>query len=308
VAYALIGTRRGALKGFGGLRDGGPCQWPVEIGCDYGHTMLDADDLTMCLAGLREDPFTCGAADLERMIAASAEAGFRGVSLWAMYVQKGIARLLDVYGLQVRVLEGVMAWPSGDRAAIEQEVRPVFRLATDLGAEDVLAVAYTDDPIDLDVAARGFAYTCDLAARDGLAIALEFLPWTSVPDLRTAWSIIERAARDNGGLVIDSWHWQRQPGGPDIDTLRSIPPSRIHVLQLNDAPLRGDGDLMDETMHRRLLPGEGEIDLRSLLDTLDEMGAEPIVAPEVFNPAIGRLGPEVAAQRIGDATRRVLAG
>jgi sugar phosphate isomerase/epimerase len=279
--------------------------------------MLDLDDLTMCLAGLRDDPFTCTAAELERIVSASAEAGFRGVSLWSMHVHqvaadgldvKGIARLCDAHGVQVRVIEAVTAWPSGDRSAIEAEARPVFELATELGAEEVMAVAFTDDPIDLDVAARGFAYTCDLAARDGLGIALEFLPWTSVPDLRTAWSVITQAGRDNGGLVIDSWHWQRQPGGPDLATLRTIPAHRIHLLQLNDAPLVPDGDLLDETMNRRLLPGEGEIDLRSLLDTLDEIGAEPIVAPEIFNPAIGGLGPEEAARRIGDATRRVLTG
>jgi sugar phosphate isomerase/epimerase len=278
--------------------------------------MLDADDLTMCLAGLRDDPFTCHVADLERMVNASADAGFRGVALWTMYVSqvgaegldvKGIARLLDDHGLQVRVVEAVTAWPFGDRKAIDAEARPVFELASELGAEEVLAVAYTDDPIDPDVASRGFAYTCDLAARDGLGIALEFLPWTSVPDLRTAWNVVSTAGRDNGGLVIDSWHWQRAPGGPDPATLRSIPASRIHLLQLNDAPRDPDGEMMDETMNRRLLPGEGEIDLRGLLDTLDEMGAEPIVAPEVFNPSIGALGPDEAARRIGDATRRVLA-
>jgi sugar phosphate isomerase/epimerase len=278
--------------------------------------MLDADDLTMCLAGLRDDPFTCRAADLERMVVASADAGFRGLSLWTLYVHqvaadgldaKGIGRLCEDNGLQVRVVEAVTAWPSGDRSAIDDEARPVFELAAELGAEQVLAVAYTDEPVDLEVASRGFAYTCDLAARDGLGIALEFLPWTSVPDLRTAWSVVERAGRDNGGLVVDSWHWQRQPGGPDLTTLRAVPGDRIHLLQLNDAPRERDGDMLDETMNRRLLPGDGEIDLRSLLDALDEIGAEPIVAPEVFNPeAVGGLGPEEAAQRIGDATRRVL--
>jgi sugar phosphate isomerase/epimerase len=279
--------------------------------------MLDLDDLTMCLAGLRDDPYTCHPADLERIVAASADAGFRGVSLWSMYALQAIAegldvkaigRLCDEHGIQVRVIEAVTAWPSGDRAAIEAEARPVFELAAELGAEEVLAVSMSAEPLDLDVAARGLAYTCDLAARDGLGIALEFLPWTSVPDLRTAWTLIQRAGRDNGGLVIDSWHWQRQPGGPDPETLRSIPADRIHLLQLNDAPLAPDGDLLDETMNRRLLPGEGEIDLRSLLAVLDEIGAEPIVAPEVFNPAIGGLGPEEAARRIGDATRRVLGG
>jgi sugar phosphate isomerase/epimerase len=290
-------------------------QWPVEIGCDYGHTMLDLDDLTMSLAGLRDDPCTCRAGDLERMIAASAAAGFRGLSLWSMHAdmaaadgldRKALGRLCDEHGVQVRVVEALSAWPSGDRAHIEAEARPLFELATELGAEEALAVSLADDRLDLEVAARGLAYTCDLAARHGLGIVLEFLPWTNVPDLGTAWAVLSSAARDNAGLVIDSWHWQRQPGGPDFDTLRSIPGDRIRLLQLNDAPVDAEGDLVDETMNRRLLPGEGEIDLRGLVDAIDDMGGEPIVAPEVFSRAVSALGPEEAAERMARATRDVL--
>lgn len=279
--------------------------------------MLDLDDLTMCLAGLRDDPYTCGAAEFEHIVEASATAGFRGLSLWSLYADqlasegynaKAIARLCGRHGVQVRMVEAVTSWTDADRSAIDAEARPVFSLSVQLGAEEVLAVALDADPIDLDVAARGFAYLCDLAARHGLRIGLEFLPWSSVPDLRTAAALVERANRDNGGLVIDSWHWQRQPGGPDLDTLRSIPPHRIHVLQLNDAPTKPDGDLLEETMFKRLLPGEGEIDLRSLVDTIDELGAEPIIAPEVFSRDIAALDPMRAAQLVGDATRRVLGG
>lgn len=278
--------------------------------------MLDLDDLTMSLAGLRDDPFTCRATDLERIVEASAAAGFKGVSLWSIHAAqaaedgldaKGIARLCARLGIQVRMVEALTAWPSGDRAAIDAEARPVFALAAEVGAEEVLAVSLDETSIDLDVAATGFAYLCDLAARHGLRVGLEFLPWTAIPDLRTAWTLVERAGRGNGGLVLDSWHWQRQPGGPDFDVLRSIPPDRIHVLQINDAPRAPDGALADETMTRRLLPGDGDIDLRGLVDALDEMGAEPMVAPEVFNTELAALGPEEAARRMGDATRRVLA-
>ena len=69
-------------------RDQAIRQWSVDNRCDYGHTMLDLDDLTMCLAGLRDDPFTCGPGDLERIVQASASAGFRGVSLWSIYVEQ----------------------------------------------------------------------------------------------------------------------------------------------------------------------------------------------------------------------------
>jgi sugar phosphate isomerase/epimerase len=298
-------------------RDQGFRQWSVDNGCDYGHTMLDLDDLTMSLAGLRDDPFTCGPEDLERIVQASASAGFRGVSIWSIHAEqlaaegynaRAVARLCADHGLQVRMVEAVTAWPAADRAAIDEETRAVFALSVELGAEEVLAATLGNGALDLEVAAKGFAYTCDLAARFGLRVGLEFLPWSSVPDLRTACEVVERADRDNGGLIIDSWHWQRQPGGPDFDTLRMVRADRIHVLQLNDAPQQPDGDILDETMNRRLLPGEGEIDLRSLIDVIDELGAEPMVAPEVFSRKIGALDPEHAARLVSDATRRVLAG
>jgi sugar phosphate isomerase/epimerase len=289
----------------------------VDKKCDYGHTMLDLDDLTMSLAGLRDDPFTCGPSDLERIVQAVASAGFRGVSLWTIYAEqlahegygaKAIARLCSRHGVQVRMVEALTQWATADRAAIDEEGRAVFALSVDVGAEEVLAVTLDTAPLDPLVAASGFAYTCDLAARYGLRVGLEFLPWSSVPDLRTALDIVERADRENGGLVIDSWHWQRQPGGPDLGALRMVPAERVHVLQLNDAPRLPDGDVLDESMNRRLLPGDGDIDLRGLIATIDAIGAEPMVALEVFSREIGSLDPEHAAQLVSDATRRVLAG
>jgi sugar phosphate isomerase/epimerase len=276
---------------------------------------FDMDDLTMSLAGLRDDPFTCNAENLAAMLAACAAEGFRGLSVWAMHVEqveregmshRGLVRLCDEHGLQIRMLEGVSSWAGGDRNAIDAEARQVFTLAAALGAEEVLAFDLGTEPIEVDVASRGFAYVCDLAARHGLRVALEFLPWTCIPDLRTAWGVVSRAGRENGGLVIDSWHWQREPGGPDPDTLRSIPGDRVHVVQLNDAPRTASAPLVEETMNGRLLPGEGDIDLDSLLGALDDIGAEPIVSPEVFNPAIGALGPDEAARRIAASTRAVL--
>jgi sugar phosphate isomerase/epimerase len=279
---------------------------------------FDEDDLTMCLAGLRDDPFSCNAADFEHMLAATAAEGFRGVSLWALHARlvsedglstKDIARRCDAHGLQVRVVEidRVGGWPRADRAGIDAEVRPVFELAARLGAEEVLVFTIDEEPVDLEIAARGFSYLCDLAAPHGLRVGLEFLPWTGIPDLRTAWAIVRRAGRENGGLVLDTWHFQRQHGGMDLDTLRAIPSERIHVLQLNDALAAPAGSVTDETMNRRLLPGEGAIDIAGLLDTLQAMGAEPMLAPEVFNHDLAALGPDEAARQVAAATRRVLA-
>jgi sugar phosphate isomerase/epimerase len=276
---------------------------------------FDLDDLTMCLAGFRVDPMQCDLTGLVEVIDAGTRSGFRGASIWASILEplardglapKDVARLFDQHGMQVRMVEALTEWTSGDRHAIDAAAKPLFALARELGAEEILTVTMDQAPVDLPAAARGFAYACDLAARDGLQLGIEFLPWSGVPDLRTAWAVVEAAGRENGGLVLDTWHWQRQPGGPDHDTLRAIPGDRIHVLQVNDVAAVAGADLLTETMTGRLLPGDGVVDFAALCASLDHIGAEPNVAPEVFNPTLAALGPDELAARVGACTRRVL--
>ena len=63
---------------------------------------------------------------------------------------------------------------------------------------------------------------------------------------------------------------------------------------------------MMESMTQRLLPGEGEVDWSEFLGLLDEIGADPIWAPEVFNVGLLEQGPAEMARRIGESTRKVL--
>ena len=70
---------------------------------------------------------------------------------------------------------------------------------------------------------EGFAALCEHAAEHGVRVAIEFLPWSAVPDLATTWQIVRGSGTTNGGIVIDMLHWQRQPGGPNLELLRQIP-------------------------------------------------------------------------------------
>ena len=277
---------------------------------------FDLDDLTMCFAGFRVDPMYCDDASLVELVEAGVGAGFRGASIWAALIEplaacglapKDIARLCENRGMQIRMVEALTEWTSGDRRAIDAAAIPLFALARDLGAEEILTVTMEPERVDIARAARGFAYACDLAARDGLRLGIEFLPWSGVPDLATAWAIVDKAGRENGGLVLDTWHWQRQPGGPDHATLRSIPGDRIHVLQVNDVAREPGADLLTETMTQRLLPGDGIVDYPALRASLEFIGAEPNVAPEVFNPALAALGPAELTRQVSEHTWRVLA-
>ena len=43
---------------------------------------------------------------------------------------------------------------------------------------------------------------------------------------------------------------------------------------------------MDEAMNGRLLPGDGVVDFASVASVLAQIGADPVIATEVFNPGL----------------------
>jgi sugar phosphate isomerase/epimerase len=277
-----------------------------------------APALGICTSTLRADPFSCSPDDLQSIISASGLAGFRTASLWRLHYELAkagglrdadLVHWLDEAELQVLVVEAGVEWANGVSDALTAESDALFALAGLVGATHLLAVTLHERAEDFDraKARTGLQAFADRAADHGLALSIEWLPWTVLPTLSSAWELIESADRRNIGLVFDNWHWLRQPGGPQPDVLRTIPGERIHVVQLCDAPAIADGPMLEETMTRRLLPGEGATDWQELTQVFAAIGARPIVAPEPFNASRAAHGPTVYAHAIADATRRVLA-
>lgn len=269
---------------------------------------------TLCTAALLGARSEVTLPELRGALDATAAAGFSAASLWAVHHQTLVAGGMDPdalvalhheAGLSVPVVEAAMGWATPDLDAVDAAVRPILEVAVRYGAEQVLAVFMEPEAPEPAACLAGFTRLCDRAAERGLRVSLEFLPWSGIPDLRSAWQLVERCERDNAGLTLDTWHWQRQPAGPDFETLAGIPGARIHFLQLSDAPAQAEEDLMDETLRARRLPGEGDVDFESLREALYAIGARPLAAPEVFSAELLALGPAEMAQRIAARTRAV---
>jgi sugar phosphate isomerase/epimerase len=274
------------------------------------------EKLILCNAPLVGGSMDITPEQLKAIVDASADAGFDGVSLWAFHhlAAVGAGAAPDEVkawhvdrGLSVQVVESLLGWEGGDKTAIEEGCTPTLEIATYYGAKAVAGVVMAPTIDSMDAATEGLAHLAKLGADRGLDICIEWLPWSGLPDIKTAWKLVQDTSASNVGLVFDTWHWLRQPGGPDLDTLRKIPGDRIHCVQLDDTTLAGTGeDMMMESMTKRLLPGEGEVDWPSVLTTLDEIGADPIWAPEVFNVDLLAKGPTEMARAIGESTRKVL--
>jgi sugar phosphate isomerase/epimerase len=280
---------------------------------------LGRNDLVLC-AGTIPD------AGYRERVEAAAGAGFTAISLWGRDYRRGRAEglsdtdmraLLDDHGLVVAELDGVGQWwpgSAGMAPPVEGEEadsffafteQDMYDIADAVGARSINAVeVYAQTDVPVDDAAEAFGALCDRAAEHGLLVHLEYLPWSAIPNPRVAGEILQLADRPNGGLLVDSWHHFRSGG--DDEGLRAIPADRIVAVQLNDAPATAEDDPVDECLHRRLVPGDGDIDLVRLVQLLDDTGADPPIGIEVMSDEVFAMPTADAAKRVGDATRAVL--
>jgi sugar phosphate isomerase/epimerase len=280
---------------------------------------LGAGDLVCC-----SGTFPRGATFEER-IGAAVAGGFAGISLWgrdywaarrAGLSDPDLRALLADHGLAVAEIDLAWWWlPGAAEVHIPPELdtedlfaydeRELFRLAEAVGARSINAIDVFGGAWGVDDAAAAFAGLCDRAAEHGLLVHIEFLPWSRIPDVAAAWEIVRRADRANGGVLVDAWHYFRS--GADHEALRAVPGDRVLALQLDDAPAAPEADLPTAALHERLLPGDGELDLRALLRTLADIGTAAPVGVEVFDDRLHALDPAEIGRRAGVAVRGLLA-
>jgi sugar phosphate isomerase/epimerase len=279
---------------------------------------LGPADLVLCSGTVgRETPFR------ERLEAAAA-AGYQAVSLWGRdyqgardegYSDADLVALLDDHGLAVAELDPVWWWtPGAESFSIPPELDPIdvfrfgeqelFRIGEVLGARSVNAADVLGGDWGVPDAAEGFAALCDQAAEHGLLVHLEWLAWSRVPDLATALEVVTLADRPNGGLNIDMWHCARtETAAAD---LLEVPGERVLAVQVDDGPAEPEENLIEATLHERLLPGDGAFDLLGYLGALRAIGASAPVGVEVFSDTLHGMGATEAAARAARATRAVL--
>jgi len=173
-----------------------------------------------------------------------------------------------------------------------------------LGVTSLTTIATASSDVPVTELAGYFGRVCDRAADFGAQVHLEFMPFTVVRNLQIAWDIVRGADRPNGGLVFDTWHFFR--GDPDFDVLAGIPGDRIFCVQLDDAAAVPQGSLREETS-RRLLPGDGALDLVAAVQALHRIGALRWVGPEVISPELAAMPVLDAATLAMERTRATVA-
>lgn len=210
-----------------------------------------------------------------------------------------LARLRDT---GVRVLDAEILRLKPETCV--SDFAPVLAVSAELGASELLVAG--NDPDEARLTER-FAELCELAEPFGLHPHLEFMPWTDARDLNQAARIVEAAGSDNGGVLVDAFHFDRS--GSSLEDLAKVAPKRLRYMQLCDVagPRPDDMDeILRQARNERRFPGEGDCDLLALLRAMPANIPLSLEIPtrNLMEQGISALD---RARMALEATRRVLA-
>jgi 4-hydroxyphenylpyruvate dioxygenase len=162
-----------------------------------------------------------------------------------------------------------------------------------LGCDLVAAIAAHEADGTIEDAVRDFRQVCRMAARHGIRVALEVLGFAPrFHTLAQAWEVVRRAGCENGGLLLDTYHFHR--GGSTLDMLDAIPGERLYLVHLADVPPGPREDAQDDG---RLPPGEGAGPLREVVARVLDKGYTGYFVVEVLSQALWREDPLAVARR-----------
>jgi sugar phosphate isomerase/epimerase len=237
----------------------------------------------------------------EQAVDAAAEAGFDAVGL-RFAEPPGERRLAELgsrvaaSGLCVLDVEVVRLGP---RPA--SDFAWLVDAAGALGARFLLSVIECDD---LGWTRRELAALCDRAAPLGVTVAVEHMLFTAVRRLPDAHALIQATGCENAAVLVDLLHLAR--AGDDVALLRGPAGGRVGYVQICDAPAAGptsDAALQEEARHHRLMPGEGDLPVRSFLDAA---GGVPVSVEVQSDDLAARCAPVDRARHAMRATRALL--
>jgi sugar phosphate isomerase/epimerase len=249
----------------------------------------------------------------EDRVRAAAAAGYEGIGLRAENYWDAQSAGLDddamreiaaEHSVPILEVEYITAWGTGeDRNQAQQDKeQAVFHMARAFGVHHLNTGLL--EKLPLDVITEAFGELCDRAGGD-LTLALEFMPYSGVPDLATAWRILDDAGRANSALIVDVWHWAR--AGMTRADLDPVPADRIIALQLCDVLEHPMQPPRAESLGHRLPPGQGWGDAVGVVRALRDKGAQPrVVTAEVISDDLVSHGVDNAARTTADAAREVL--
>jgi sugar phosphate isomerase/epimerase len=252
---------------------------------------------------------------LSDRIAAAAGAGYAGFGLVHADLIEAkrligyatLRELLDDHGITEVEVEMLNDWYATGRLreASDSARGDLLEAAHALGARHIkIGGDISDSPVDWDVFVSEFATLCAQAAEHGTRIAFEPMPFGNVADLTTARRLIDEAGQPAGGLILDLWHMAR--GSIDNTDIAALPGRYLIAVELDDADAQIVGTLLQDTLDRRRLCGEGDQDLTGFIRAVLATGFDGPWGVEILSEEFRKLDLHAQVSRSFDTTAAAL--
>lgn len=258
-------------------------------------------------------------ADLATDIRAASAAGFDCLEIWAAKLKAFLAtnttddlnllfRENHIEPYSINSIEHVTFRDEDGQIRLRSECEEICRLASELACPYVVVVPGrrpqgTSRTQVIEESVRTLTELSGIANRFGVSLAFEFLgqPDCSVQTLALAEEIVRETARENVGLVIDSFHFYA--GGSTIESIEALDPARLFIFHINDAE-----DLPREQLEdrHRLLPGLGILPLKEIVTALRRIAYDRVASVEIFRPEYWERDPFELARDARDAVAQVI--
>jgi len=237
-----------------------------------------------------------------RLVREARHAGFSAVGLRLHPVMAGALAYPVAAGSQaMRELRAVLAGEGVRVTDIEfvsltaqtrvADYQPLLAAGAELGA---VSLTVSGDDEDVARLTGNFAALCEMARGHGLRVDLEFMRWRPVATLQQACAVVTGAGQANSGVLVDALHLFRSGG--QVADIGAVDPHLLRAVQLCDAPMLAPAEalIIAEAREGRLLPGEGQLPLATLLAALPGDVEISVEVPCAGLPAEQRL--QAAAQ------------
>ena len=218
-----------------------------------------------------------------------------------------LRHILDANGIVDIEVEILTDWfADGARRAESDHQRAVLLEAGEaLGAHHLkVSGDFHSKELNIDRMAESFAgLNADAAAR-GFPVGIEILPFTNLATVKETRAVVEAAGVKDGGLLLDIWHMERN-GIPNSD-IAALPPEMIVSIEINDAAAEVQGDLWQDTLNSRLLPGQGSFDIDGFLSAVYSTGFSGPVGIEIISAEHRKKSLDVGARDAIESARPFL--
>jgi 4-hydroxyphenylpyruvate dioxygenase len=255
-------------------------------------------------------------ASFEEDVTAYAEAGFAGMEVWLTKLEKHLEahsaaetrKLLEDRQMTLAAASyqgGLLLSQGMQRRAHYDHFRRRLDLCQQLAIPTLLVVAdFVDavEPLSLERTVVSLKQAAQWAAGFRVSLALEFRSKaTFCTSLDTALALVAQCGEPNVGVNLDVFHYYTGPSKQE--DLRLLTPATLSFVQLSDLAgvpreLATDAD--------RVLPGDGDFQLRPIMEQLRSLGYDGWVSLELMNPLLWNANASQVAELSILALRRLV--